>query len=342
MKILKYAFILLLIVIIAISIFAAIQPSQFDVQRSRVIEVPQSVVYNNVIDYKNWHEWGAWQEQDPTLTYTYPEKTSGIGGSYSWDGKDGKGSMETISADAFKNIEQEIKFEGFEPSEVYWNFENVNNSTKVTWGMKGDQNFMLKLLTLVTGSMDEMVGPMYERGLEKLDSLLVKRANNYNIEVNGVTQHNGGFYLYKSTSTKLSGVAKGVEESMKQVQDFASANNITPSGAPFIIYHKWDEQNDAVVLSTCIPTSGKVITTVETDVLTGELAAFTALKTTLTGNYTFLKNAWEKAMQHINENKLLEDPNISPIEVYTKESADYPNPSEWETEIYIPLITASE
>ena len=129
---------------------------------------------------------------------------------------------------------------------------------------------------------------------------------------------------------------------MKQVQDFASANNIAPSGAPFIIYHKWDEQNDAVILSACIPTPGRVITTGQTDVLTGQLESFTALKTTLTGNYTFLKNAWEKAMQHINENKLLEDPNISPMEVYTKESSEYAKPSEWETEIYIPLITTSE
>jgi effector-binding domain-containing protein len=340
MKALKYILFLVLIAIIAVSIYAAIQPSQYDVQRTRILNVPQAVVYNNIIDYKNWSEWGPWQEEDPSMVYEYPEKTSGVGGSYSWTGKDGAGSMETLNAKPYSYVEQKIMFEGYDPSTVYWNFENTDSKTKVTWGMKGDKNFMFKLYTLYAGSMDEIVGPMYERGLEKLDSLLSEEVLKYNIEVHGITQHGGGYYLYKSTSTKISDVPKISQKLMLEVQNFALKNKITAAGAPFIIYHKWDEQNDAVILSTCFPTADRVITTGETDILTGELKPFTALKTTLTGDYVNLQKAWNEAMEYVKQNNLNEDINGPYLEVYTTDLKKNPNPSEWITEIYIPVIAS--
>ncbi|XLS28115.1 SRPBCC family protein [Flavobacteriaceae bacterium M23B6Z8] len=337
MKALKYILLLLLIVIIAVAIYAAMQPSEYDVNRSRIIEAPQQVTYNHIADYKNWEAWSPWLEEDPGMTLEYPEKTSGVGGGYSWTGKDGSGKMETIEADPYSSLEQRITFEGFDPSTVYWDLEPAENGTKVTWGMRGDQNFMFKLYTLFMGNMDEMVGPMYERGLEKLDSILVKDIQKYSIEINGVTNHGGGYYVYKSTSTKTSEVAESMANLMPQVGKFAATNNITAAGPPFIIYHKWDEENNATIFSACYPTTDRVITTENSDVLTGELKPFRALKTTLTGNYSNLKEAWEKAMEYLKKNELKEDMDGSYLEVYTTDPSQYPNPSDWVTEIYIPL-----
>ena len=89
MKTIKYIVLLLLILIIGFSIYIAVQPNSFDVTRTKTINAPQSVVYNNIIDFKNWEAWSSWIEEKPETVITLSEKTEGIGGSYTWEDEDG-------------------------------------------------------------------------------------------------------------------------------------------------------------------------------------------------------------------------------------------------------------
>ncbi len=73
----------MLIAIIAIAIYIAVQPNDFSVSRTRTIQAPASLIYNEVIDFKNWEDWNAWTEEKPEMTINYPEQTKGIDGSYS-------------------------------------------------------------------------------------------------------------------------------------------------------------------------------------------------------------------------------------------------------------------
>ena len=334
MKILKYLFFLILIAIIGVSVYVAVQPSTYELSRTRTINAPAAVVYNNINDYKNWEGWGPWQEEDPTMTYTYPENTVGEGGSYSWDGKDGKGSMKTLSVEENKALEQELAFEGFDPSTVYWKLNEVENGTEVTWGMKGNKNFMFKLYTTFAGSMDKQVGPMYERGLEKLDSLLIASMKKFSVEVNGITEHSGGYYIYNTTSSKISEHAAKMQEMMPKVGIYVAKNKISQAGAPFTYYHKWDEANNATIFSCAVPTTNKVVTDTESNIQTGQLQPFKAVKATLKGNYENLKAVWEAAMEYIKANNLVEAEGPH-LEVYTTDPGQYPNPADWITEIYI-------
>lgn len=334
MKILKYLFFLLLIAIIAVSVYVAVQPSDFEVARTRTINLPSSIIYNNLNDYKNWEEWGPWQEEDPTMTFNYPENTSGKGGSYNWEGKDGKGKMETISVSENSSIDQKLTFEDFEPSDVYWKLNETENGTEVTWGMKGKKNFMFKLFTTFMGSMEKTVGPMYERGLEKLDSILVVSTKKYSIEVEGLTEYSGSFYIYNTTSSKLDEADRKMQEMLPKVGEFAIKNNISIAGVPFTYYHKWDEENNATIFSCGIPTAEKIITT-DNDIQTGELKPFKAVKTVLKGDYSNLKEAWETAIKYINDNNLVEIEDGAHLEVYRTDPGQFPNPADWITEIYI-------
>ena len=337
MKALKYFFFLVLIVVIVLAVYISVQPSEYDFQKTRVINAPAPVVFNYVNDYRSWEPWNPWEEADPTIVTSYPENTSGVNGYYEWTSSDGNGKMETVSVTPHSAILQKLSFEDFEPSDVYWNFEETPEGTKTTWGMKGTKNFMFKMFTTFAGSMEETVGPMYERGLEKLDSVIKVDMGKYNIEANGVTEYGGGYYIYVSGSSKLDEIGKEVQKLMPKVGAFAQENNITYRGAPFILYHEWDEKNNAAVFSCGIPTADRVITPADSDILTGEMPAFTAFKTTLTGNYVYLKDAWSAAMAHVTENELIEDVDGPYLEVYANDPMLEPNPAKWITEIYIPL-----
>ncbi len=338
MKAFKYILFLLLILIIGLSIYIAVQPNEFEVSRTRTINAPAPVIYENVIDFKNWEAWSSWAEADPEMTITLSNKTKGIDGSYSWEDKDGVGTMKTIEATPNKSIKQQMQFAEFPTSDVTWEFTpNDDGSTDAKWTISGkDLPFGFKAFATFMGGMENQIGPHYERSLEKLDSIVVAEMKKYSITVNGITQHGGGYYIYNTASCKISDLSNKMQEMMPKVGMYAMNNNIKMAGAPFTNYHKWDVENNAVMFSCCVPTTEKVISS-EPDILTGQLKPFKAVKTTLKGDYDNLKEAWETAAKYIKDNNLEELHDASALEVYQTDPMSEPNPANWITEIYIPI-----
>jgi effector-binding domain-containing protein len=337
MKAIKYIFFLILIAIIASAIYIAVQPSEFSVTRTRTINAPAAVIYNNVNDYKNWASWSSWVEKDPEMKITLPEQTSGEGSSYTWEDKDGIGTMKTLETNTNKSITQEMQFAEFPSSNVSWKFKpNEDGSTDVTWNIAGkDLPFGFKAFAAFMGGMEKQIGPEYERSLEKLDSIIQVDMKKYSIVVDKeTTQHSGGFYIYNTTATTFEGFKTKMATMLPEVITYAQKNNITMAGAPYILYHKWDEANNAVMFSCCVPTTARVITTGD-NILTGQLAPFKAVKTTLNGDYSNLKEAWEKATKAITESGLEQDNNGPNIEAYLNSPMNTPNPADLKTEIYI-------
>ncbi|WP_299226056.1 GyrI-like domain-containing protein [uncultured Psychroserpens sp.] len=336
MKALKYILFLILILIIGLAIYIAVQPNSFEVKRTKTINAPSAVIYENIIDLKNWEAWSSWVEADPDMKITLGEQTKGINGSYKWEDKDGVGKMKIVDATPYTSIKQEMQFAEFPKSDISWDLaSNEDGSTDVTWTINGkDLPFGFKAFSVLSGGMEKQIGPHYERSLEKLDSIVVTDMKKYSITVDGITKHSGGFYLYNTTSCKMSDFKEKMQEMMPKIGAYAITNNITMAGNPFVIYHKWDTENDAVIFSCCIPTTTKVITT-ESDVLTGQLEPFKAVKTVLKGDYENLAEAWTKAMAYIEENNL-EQPETGPaIESYLTDPMNTPNPANWITEIYL-------
>lgn len=339
MKVFKYIFFLLLLLIIGLAIYVAVQPNDYEFERSRTIKAPASLLYNSVNDFKNWPKFSPWIEKDPNAKLSYGKITSGTGGSYSWVGEElGEGNMKTIIATKDKSIQQLINFiTPFEGSaNIDWNFTPKEDGTKVTWKMNGKQDFMTKLFTTFMGSIESTTGPDFERGLFKLDSITQSDMKKYNVAIKGITQHSGGFYLYNTTSTKMSNFKNEMQQQFPKIGAYAVSNNITMAGKPFVLYEKWDEANDAVIFSCCIPTSSKIESN-QSDVLTGQLPSFKAVKTILTGDYENLKEAWEKTMAYITENNLEVVENGPMLETYLTDPSQNPNPASWITEIYIAI-----
>jgi effector-binding domain-containing protein len=338
MKALKYLLFLLLIGIIGFSIYIAVQPNSFEISRTRAIKAPAAVIYDNVIDFKNWPAWSSWVESDPDMKITFPETTKGVGGSYSWEDKDGIGTMETIETDSYNSIQQIMRFVDLPPSDISWRFEpNDDGSTNTTWTISGKNlPFMFKLFSVLMGGMEAQIGPHYERSLEKLDSIVVADMQKYSVKVDGITIHSGGFYIYNSTSCKINQMEAKIKEMFPRIKNYAMDNNIPMSRAPFIYYHKWDEENNAVMFSCCLPTTSKVITT-ESDILTGQLMPFTAVITTLNGNHSNLKEAWETTMNYISKNNLALYENGPMLETYINDPTNTPNPANLKTQIFVAI-----
>lgn len=338
MKILKYIFFLILALIIIGSIYLATLDGSYDVKRSRLVHAQPEVVFNELNDYKNWAEWGPWYEKDSTIVATYSDQTIGEGGSYSWTGKDGSGTMNTLKIDKPKSLDQEIIFKtpfGDMRSDVYWTLEKVKGGTNLTWGMKGEMGFFTRWMA---SSMEDQIGPMEERGLELFDENIQKKTKIYSIKTNGVVDYSGGFYLYSTTSCKIDEIGSKFSTLLMKVLPFIRKNKIRTTGGSFTLYHKYDEENGTTMFSVCYPIAEKVITPTGSDVLTGFMERGKYFKTTLTGSYNNSKEAWETAMNeaaNLTDHKMTE--NGEPFEIHVNSPMKTANPANLITEIYIPV-----
>ena len=341
MKILKYLFFLLLIVFIAGAIYFATKDGSYEIEETQVIEAPLSLVFKKVNDYKTWEEWGPWKQEDPTMVFNYPENTSGEGASYSWNGKEVDGSMRTTSVIENQRIEQDITFitpGGERTANVYWQFEKVENGTKVTWGMRGEHTLMDKAYFTIGGyDFDGEMHEMYKKGLSALDENVRAAMKVYNIDVNGITQYSGGFYMYVTTSATLSNVSKEVQEMIPSVKRFMEGNNITILGKPLTIYNSKDEVNNTAIISSGIPTTSRIVVPEDSNILCGFLPAYTVIKTRLTGDLSNLDEAWQQTYEYMAENEYALAPDSNPFEFYVVGPDDTENPAEWVTELYLPV-----
>ena len=335
MKYLKYLGFFLLAVVIILSIYVAVSEGNYNIKRSRVIKAPVEVVFENVNDFKNWENWSPWFEMDPTIVTSYPDTTSGVGASYSWKGKDGSGSMKTISAIPNKEIIQQVDFNSDSKPEVYWNFTKVDLGTEVTWGMRGKNSFGEKFYWLFKGGIEKNTIPIYDRGLELLEKHILKELEKHSFETKGAVDYGGGFYLYQTVSCKIQDIEQKMNEMFPIIEAYMAKNNIVASGKPFTLNHKWDEVNNTAMFSACIPVKERVITT--GDVLTGYLNPQKTFKTIFKGDYKFANDAWEAAYNGLAAQGFSEIVGAEPFEIYMVGPRETANPAKWVTEIYIPI-----
>ncbi len=336
MRILKYLFLLLLLSLVALSIFIATQKGDFTVERSKVINSPKSALFNYVNDYRNWEDFGSWAVENPEIKPTYPQNTIGKGASYSWEDETGSGDIKTIFVKENDSISQKMNYKGT-TSDMFWSFKDTIGGTKVTWRTKGKMSFLLKIFTAFNGGAEKFFGTIYEKSLTNLDKTLDYEINTYAVKVDGLVKKTEIFYLHQTFTSKISNVLKNFKIVTPQIINFCENNNITVSGKPFVLYHTYDLTNYLAKISICIPIRDEIHTAEGSDILSGKLAAFEAVKTTLTGDYSHREKAISKSTQYFNTNKLVPDATFSHLEIYAIGKTEIKNPSKWVTEIYYPI-----
>ena len=336
MRILKYIFLLLLLIMFATTVFVATQNSNFSVKRSAIINSPRTTVFNYVNDYRNWETFGSWKKEDPRMTFFYPKNTFGKGASYSWKGSDGEGNSKTIAVSDNQSIHQKLNYNST-TADVYWTFKDTVGGTKVAWESKGTMGFGFKVYSTLQGGVEKLIGNMYERSLSNLDRTLDYELHTYHIVVKGQVQKLGCIYLKQTITSKISNVPKNLRIMIPNLISFFRKNNLEMYGKPFILYHTYDVANGITTLSVCIPMKEEIFVREGSDVAVGQLHPFQAVKTTLTGDYSHSKEAWDKTLNYMRDNHLSRNTSQDYLEIYSKSISQVPNSSQWVTALYIPI-----
>lgn len=337
MKIVKYVFLLLLLAVIAVTVFIATQEGKYNIKKERIIKVPKAVLYNYINDYKNWENIGILTEGDTTAIFTYSDNSSGEGAQMTWKKDDIDGKIQTVKLAANDSIRQNVVFNNLN-SELLWRFKDTLNSTKVTVILKGQLSFAEKANALLQGGVNNKSESSLEKGLDNLDAFLVKELTIFNIKVNEtLVTKTGAFYLGHSATTKIEDINKKAGEIFPKLHNFIKTNKIATNGSPFILYKKFDKEAGNATYLVCIPIKEEIFTAPGSEFEGGKLLPFTALKTTLKGDYSHLPEAWKAANKYIAEKPLQENTTGQYVELYSKALPKTKRPSEWVTDIYIPI-----
>ena len=170
MRILARLGLALLILIAVLAIVIALQPAEFTVERSALIQAPPVVIYPHIENLHAFNAWNPFARMDPQMTLSYTGPDSGVGASSSWVAPEmGKGRMTITKVTTDREVAMDLEF--FEPmaakNRVTFVLAPEGDSTRVSWRMDGRNNFVGKAAGLLM-DVDKMTGDAFEQGLTTL------------------------------------------------------------------------------------------------------------------------------------------------------------------------------
>ncbi|MGQ7947070.1 SRPBCC family protein [Flavobacterium sp. WC2509] len=336
MRIIKYLLLLLLLSFVALTIYIATQKGNFTVESSKVINSPKATVFNYVNDLKNWPKFSSWSSSDASMKSSFSPSTIGNGSSFTWEGSNDVGTIQTSYTKGNDSIVQKMRFNETS-SDVYWSFKDTIGGTKVTWKSVGKMDFMLKVSSFFNVGAKNTLTKVYDKSLINLGKTLDFENNSYAVKINGIVQKLETYYLRQSFTSKISDITRNANAVFPKIIAFCKQNNIVENGRPFIIYHTYDSIKDLTKVSFCIPIKEQIFTSEGSDILAGKLVAFNALKTSLTGNYTYKNKALAETAAYKTAKNIQTGSTFSYLEIFTKGKNENLSPSKWLTEIYFPI-----
>lgn len=177
MKAMKNILLIVLLVVLAVLLFAAFLPSEFEVERGVIVEKPIVEVFEYVKLLKNQDDFSVWAKIDPNMKKEFSGVDGTVGFTSSWKSEHpdvGVGEQEITGIDNEKRIDYQLRFiEPFEStSSAYIVFDSIDSSkTKVRWGFEGKMPYPMNLMLLFVDMEGELGGDLQD-GLNNLKGIL--------------------------------------------------------------------------------------------------------------------------------------------------------------------------
>lgn len=311
MRILKYIFLLLLLFSVAFTVFVATEPSDFKIMRNKEIKVDKDIALNFLDDSSALTDWNPWDKNEVEFKKSIS------------NAKDTLLHNITIDSEENKSVLQ---------------FKKTNNGTLITWELTGKLDFKLKMLSVLKGGVDMVLGNKLEEGLKNIDNYLVKELTTYNIKVHGLVTKHTSNYIQQIDTCRIDSFQIFSKKMLQNMMNFVVANDIQITGPPFIIYYNLNTINNQTIFAMCVPVEEEILTTEGSEISGGHFDEFLAVKTTLVGDYSHKNEAWKKTAAYIKNKKLVEDESGKHIEIFKVSLPRERKPSKWVTEIYIPIM----
>jgi hypothetical protein len=336
MRIVKYIFLLFLLTLATASVFVATKDGNFYIKKNKLINLPKEKLFNYIADFKNWENFDDLKQNDTSVVFQYPSKTSGTKSYFAWSGNTTDGKITSIFIKPNDSISQNLICNDQE-AKMYWKFKDSLNKTKVTLSIKGSMSFSDKFKFILRLGNDSKMKKMFESTLENLNTVLTTQINTFKINVIGIVQRDTTVYLQSLASCTIHDLPSKIKKLVPKLKKLVSITDTKTIGSPFIVYHSSDTLTQKIIFSVAIPVVKKVYTSEGSDILAGQIMPFMSIKATLEGDYSHKKDMLKQINDYITKNKLEYDPKFKVIEILKKSILTDSSPAKWITDIYVPV-----
>lgn len=162
------------VVIVGVLIAAAFKSPEMKVSREIKIASTPKEIFPYINSAEKSYEWMPWAEGDPGIKISFSGPQEGVGATSSWNGeKMGVGHSEVVESIPDQLVRTRLVYK--EPMEMSQmaelSLKQEGENTKVVWSVTGESNYFFRLISLFI-SCEEMIGPEFDKGLNKLKTLV--------------------------------------------------------------------------------------------------------------------------------------------------------------------------
>jgi len=338
MKILKYLGLLLGLLIAILLAGPLFLPDSFHMERSMVIEAPAPLVFVHVNDVQKMQAWGPWQQMDSTMQVAFGDTTVGEGAYYEWTSThSGNGTYRIVESRPYEFIKSYMTFEGMGTAEGTWQFEPVDEGTRVTWGLDSRMSYLMKWFGLF---LDQLNGPFFELGLNNLKAIAESEAQKMNAMEVRLTELPWTRLLgIRGTDVSMSTISNFYATNFGALAQFLTANGIQPASQPCGIYLDWNEPAGTATLLAAIAVADEVSPGEGMEVLSFEPGT-QALLLEYHGPYEGLGLAHGRMDQYMAQNGYVQSGPV--IEEYVTDPSAETDSSKWLTRVYYVVSQAAQ
>ena len=333
MKFLKYVLYIILALVLIGVVVGFTAKKEYKIERSTVIAGSPDAVWPYVSSLKNFQLWSPWAEMDTATVIEYKGKEGEVGHGYTWESKvTGKGEQTITAIEPSRSVTTDLHF--IEPMEnqstSYFHLEPVGDSTRVVWGLSGENGFVGRIFATFM-NMDKMVGKDFEKGLDKLHTVVASgpatmASGDYNI-VEG--QYPGGKYLVVRGDVKMADLETFYSSSLPRVFGELEKAKVEKATMPLGLYYTWDMQTGMTSMAAGIGVKGDVTAPAGMEVIT--LPANRSLTINYTGGYHGIGGAHGAMETYLQKNNL---EHVAPVlEEYVTDPGSEPDSTKWVTTI---------
>jgi uncharacterized protein YndB with AHSA1/START domain len=168
---LKKILLVLAALVLIFVVVVAMQPSEFQMERSTTVTAPPADVFAQVNDFRKMNAWSPWKDLDPNAKFGFDGPPEGQGMIMTWSGNSQVGEGKMTLTESKPNELVKIKVEMIKPMEgsstAEFTFKPEGDKTAVTWSTAAHHNFVQKAMCLIMNGK-KMMSEMMDKGLAQL------------------------------------------------------------------------------------------------------------------------------------------------------------------------------
>lgn len=156
-------------------LYVGVQSPKMNISRELLIKASPEAIFPFINNSRKANDWMPWSESDPQVVTVYSGPEEGLGSKSSWEspGKMGTGQAVVVESVLNQIVKTQLTYTKPMEMEQLAEFSLTPNpeGTFVRWSVSGNNNFIGRLVCVFM-NMDKEVGGNFEKGLNKLKTLV--------------------------------------------------------------------------------------------------------------------------------------------------------------------------